>query len=171
MNDQTYMKLQDKVKRPVLQNINRNNAMFIQMVEQYEKWNSKSNEDYSREMYEEDIIKCLRQYDLDGYSLAKYLEETCYLEADADLVEILDGMYFVKQSLNQELLNQWVVENFLEITPDVIGKKVNANQNRSKYDNYYITTIRPETYEVTVSDNPNKKGGYVVGYENITFVE
>ena len=68
------------------------------------------------------------------------------------------------------MLKQWVKENFLTIPDDVIGKKVNAKQGYKKYENHYITTIRPDTYEVTISDNINKKGGYIVGFENVTFL-
>ncbi len=121
---------------------------------------------------EDDIFNCLFEYDLDGYNLAEYLKSKVNLAfCDAELVDILDDMIYVKKSLEDEMLKQWVKENFLTIPDDVIGKKVNAKQGYKKYENHYITTIRPDTYEVTISDNTNKKGGYIVGFENVTFVD
>jgi len=58
----------------------------------------------------------------------------------------------------------------LTIPDDVIGKKVNAKQGIRKYENHYITGIKPETYQVTVSDKIDKNGGYIVGFENVTFL-
>jgi hypothetical protein len=72
--------------------------------------------------------------------------------------------------LTKQIIGQWTKENFLEIPSGVIGKKVNVKQDNNKYENHYITTIRPDTYEVTISDDINKKGGYIVGFENVTFL-
>jgi len=174
MSEQTYMNLKDAVKRPVLseKTVNRSNKAFVRMVDSYQKWNESISADEPRETYEDDIFNCLFEYDLDGYNLAEYLKSKVNLAfCDAELVDILDDMIYVKKSLEDEMLKQWVKENFLTIPDDVIGKKVNAKQGYKKYENHYITTIRPDTYEVTISDNTNKKGGYIVGFENVTFVD
>jgi len=174
MSEQTYMNLKDAVKRPVLseKTVNRSNKAFVRMVDSYQKWNESISADEPRETYEDDIFNCLFEYDLDGYNLAEYLKSKVNLAfCDAELVDILDDMIYVKKSLEDEMLKQWVKENFLTIPDDVIGKKVNAKQGYKKYENHYITTIRPDTYEVTISDNINKKGGYIVGFENVTFVD
>jgi len=173
MSEQTYMNLKDAVKRPVLseKTVNRSNKAFVRMVDSYQKWNESISADEPRETYEDDIFNCLFEYDLDGYNLAEYLKSKVNLAfCDAELVDILDDMIYVKKSLEDEMLKQWVKENFLTIPDDVIGKKVNAKQGYKKYENHYITTIRPDTYEVTISDNINKKGGYIVGFENVTFL-
>jgi hypothetical protein len=107
---------------------------------------------------------------LDGYNLAEFLRDKVHLEPDAGLVDILDDMIYVKKSLEDEMLKQWVKENFLTISDDVVGKKVNAKQGIRKYENLYITGIRPDTYQVTISDDPKKYGGYIVGFENVTFL-
>ena len=173
MSEQTYMNLKDAVKRPVLseKTVNRSNKAFVRMVDSYQKWNESISADEPRETYEDDIFNCLFEYDMDGYNLAEYLKSKVNLAfCDAELVDILDDMIYVKKSLEDEMLKQWVKENFLTIPDDVIGKKVNAKQGYKKYENHYITTIRPDTYEVTISDNINKKGGYIVGFENVTFL-
>ena len=173
MSEQTYMKLQDKVKRPTLtnENINRENRHFKRVVDQYQKWCTDGGgyED-SRVTYEEDIIDCLFESDTDGFALAQYLSECKYIEPDSELVYILDGVSTIKDSLSKEIIGQWTKENFLEIPSDVIGKKVNAKHRYNKYENHYITGIKPETYEVTISDDFNKKGGWVIRYEDITFL-
>ena len=173
MSEQTYMNLKDAVKRPVLseKTVNRSNKAFVRMVDSYQKWNESISADEPRETYEDDIFNCLFEYDLDGYNLAEYLKSKVNLAfCDAELVDILDDMIYVKKSLEDEMLKQWVKENFLTIPDDVIGKKVNAKQGYKKYENHYITTIRSDTYEVTISDNINKKGGYIVEFENVTFL-
>lgn len=170
MVEQTYMKLQDKVKRPTLskEKVNRDNKEFKRLVDQYQQW---CQNDESRETLEEDIIKCLFEYDDDGYHLAEFLKEEVYIEPDSELVDILDNVSFAKDSLTKELIRQWTKENFLDIPSDVVGKKVNANQNLKKYENYYINSIYPETYQVTISEKFDKKGGWVINFENVTFVE
>jgi hypothetical protein len=140
------------------------------MVDNYQKWNESITADEPRETYEDDIFNCLFEYDLDGYNLAEYLKSKVYLEPDAGLVDILDDMIYVKKSLEDEMLKQWVKENFLTISDDVVGKKVNAKQGSRKYVNHYITGIRPDTYQVTISDDSKKYGGYIVGFENVTFL-
>jgi len=173
MTEQTYMNLKDAVKRPVLseKTVNRANKTFVRMVDNYQKWNESITADEPRETYEDDIFNCLFEYDLDGYNLAEFLRDKVHLEPDAGLVDILDDMIYVKKSLEDEMLKQWVKENFLTISDDVVGKKVNAKQGSRKYENLYITGIRPDTYQVTISDDSKKYGGYIVGFENVTFVD
>jgi len=173
MREQTYMKLQDKVNRPKFsrENINRENKHFKRVVDQYQKWCiSDGGYEETRETYENDIIDCLEEYDLDGFALAQYLSECKYIEPDSELVHILEDVTFVKSSLETEMLSQWVMENFLTIPDDVVGKNVNVKQGIRKYENHYITGIKPETYQVTVSDKIDKNGGYIVGFENVTFL-
>jgi hypothetical protein len=172
MSEQTYINLKDAVKRPKLskENINRENKHFKRVVDQYQKWCTGLGSDEPDETYEKDIISCLSKYDLDGYALATHLKDTVYLEPDSELVDILDGVSTIKDSLTKEIIGKWSKENFLEIPSDVIGKKVNVKQGYNKYENHYITTIRSDTYEVTVSDKIDKNGGYIVGFENVTFL-
>jgi hypothetical protein len=172
MSEQTYINLKDAVKRPKLskENINRENKHFKRVVDQYQKWCIDLGSDEPYETYEKEIISCLLKYDLDGYALATHLKDTVYLEPDSELVDILDGVSTIKDSLTKEIIGQWTKENFLEIPSDVIGKKVNVKQGYNKYENHYITTIRSDTYEVTVSDKIDKNGGYIVGFENVTFL-
>ena len=172
MSEQTYMKLEDKVNRPKLsrENINRENKQFKRVVDQYEQWCTSGGGYETRETYEEDIIDCLFEIDNDGFALAQYLSECKYIEPDSELVYILDDVSNVMYSLSKEIIGQWTKENFLEIPSGVIGKKVNAKQGYKKYENHYITGIKPETYEVTVAEVFNKKGGWVVRYEDITLL-
>ena len=172
MSEQTYMKLQDKVIRPKFsrENINRENKHFNRVVDQYEQWCKGCGGYETRETYEQDIIDCLFESDTDGYALATFLKEKSYIEPDSELVDILDGVSTIKDSLSKEIIGKWTKENFLEIPSDVIGKKVNAKHRYNKYENHYITGIKPETYEVTISDDINKKGGWVIRYEDITLL-
>lgn len=174
MTEQTYMNLKDAVKRPVFdaKTINRENPRFKSLVDSYQKWNqAEGYYEETRSIYEDDIIKCLCHYNLDGYNLAEYMKMSACIEPDSELVDILDDVLYVKSSLEREIEIQWVKENFLTIPDDVVGKKVNAKQGIRKYENHYITGIRPDTYQVTISDNIDKKGGYIVGFENVTILD
>ena len=173
MSEQTYMKLKDAVKRPKLskENINRKNKHFKRVVDQYQKWCTlDGGYEETRETYENDIIECLERYDLDGFALAQHLSEYKYIEPDSDLVHILEDVISVKSSLEIEIEIQWVKENFLTISDDVIGKKVNVKQGYKKYENHYITGIKTETYQVTVSDKIDKNSGWVIRYEDVTLL-
>ena len=173
MSEQTYMKLGDKVKRPILSanNINRSNKSFVRMVDQYQKWNEANSAQEPRETYEKDIIECLFEPDLDGYELAEFLKDKVYLEPDAELCEILDGMLFVKHALEDDLIFQWIKENFLTVPEDVIGKKVNGKAGFKTLNGYYITSIHQKRHQVVISDSPEKKNnGYFVNYETLEFV-
>ena len=177
MSEQTYMNLKDavKLKRPELdvKKINRENKHFKHLVDSYMNWNQpRGPYDYDepRSTYEDDIIECIGYYNWDGFALAQHLSEYKYIEPDSDLVHILEDVISVKSSLEIEIEIQWVKENFLTISDDVIGKKVNVKQGYKKYENHYITTIRPDTYEVTISDNINKKGGWIIRYEDVTLL-
>ena len=172
MSEQTYMNLKDAVKRPIfdVKNINRENPRFKSLVDSYQKWNQDDYFTEHRSTYENDIIECLERSDLDGFALAQHLSEYKYIEPDSDLVHILEDVISVKSSLEIEIEIQWVKENFLTIPDDVVGKKVNVKQGIRKYENHYITGIKPETYQVTVSDKIDKNGGYIVGFENVTFL-
>jgi hypothetical protein len=172
MSEQTYMNLKDAVKRPVFdaKTINRENPRFKSLVDSYQKWNQDDYFTEHRSTYENDIIECLERYDLDGFALAQYLSECKYIEPDSELVHILEDVSFVKSSLEIEIQIQWVKENFLTIPDDVIGKKVNAKQGYKKYENHYITGIKPETYQVTVSDKIDKNSGWVIRYEDVTLL-
>lgn len=173
MSEQTYMKLGDKVKRPILSanNINRSNKSFVRMVDSYQKWNESLTADEPRETYEKDIVDCLFEPDLDGYVLAEFLKDKVYLEPDAELCEILDGMLFVKHALEDDMISQWVQENFLTVPEDVIGKKVNGKAGFKTLNGYYITAIHQKRYQVIISELLEKKNnGYFVNYETLVFV-
>jgi hypothetical protein len=72
----------------------------------------------TRETYENDIIDCIFEFDLDRYKLAEFLKYKVYIEPDSNLVDILDGVSTIKDSISTEILSQWVKENFLEIPND-----------------------------------------------------
>lgn len=174
MTEQTFMKLGDKVNRPKFESakIDVNHPRFKRMVDKYVRWNDDS--DYtsaSREEYENDIRSCFDGWDLDGYHLAEHLKDKVYLEPDAELVDILDNTLYIKSEMVREITKQWVKENFLVISEDVVGKKVNCKIGYRKYENHYITGIKSETYEVTIAEDNTRKGGYVVGFETVTFID
>ena len=172
MSEQTYMNLKDAVKRPVFdaKTINRENPRFKSLVDSYQKWNQDDYFTEHRSTYENDIIECLNEFNLDGYRLADYLKTYKYIDPDSDLVSILDDVFHVKESLKNEVIKQWVKENFLTISDDVIGKKVNAHIGTRKFSGYFITSIDKDNYRVVISESDTKNNGYYVEFENVTFL-
>jgi hypothetical protein len=167
------MKIGDKVKRPILSanTINRSNKSFVRVVDRYQKWNESITADEPRETYEKDIFECLFEPNLDGYNLAEHLKSKVYIEPDAALVEILDDIFFVRKALEDDMIAQWVKENFLTIPEDVIGKKVNCKVGFKTFNGYYITSIEQNRHRVVISESPEKKNhGYYVNYETLEFV-
>jgi hypothetical protein len=170
-SEQTYMKLDDPVTRPKFSKkmIDREFEPFKRMVNNYAKWNEYGGVDDPIE-YENDIVACLLEPDLDGYYLAEFLKNKVWLEPNSELVEILDMASSVKYAIVNNAVKQWVKECCLTIPEDVVGKKVNAKQTGYVYEMHYITGISPETYEVTLSPDENRKGGYIVGFENVELI-
>ena len=84
MAEQTYMKLNDKVKRPVFNpdKIDTKNTTFTKLVNSYIKWFGEVIDADDRETYEKDILTLFKEHDLDGYHLAQVLEKTVYLEPE-----------------------------------------------------------------------------------------
>lgn len=174
MIEQTFMNLQDKVNRPKFdtKKVDVNYPRFRRLVDEYVHWSQDANYTFdARERYEKDILSCLEEHSLDGYDLAEHLKDTVWVEPDADLVDILDDAFYVKDAIVKEMIHKWVKENFLVIPENVIGKKVNCKNGWFTYENYYITQIRPDTYEVTIDLDPNRKGGTIVGFETLTFID
>ena len=174
MTEQTYMKLGDKVNRPKfdVKKIDVNHPHFKRMVDEYVRWNDdKDYKSSSREEYENDIRSCFDEWDLDGYHLAEHLKDKVYIDPDAELVDLLDNTLYIKSAMVREITKQWIKENFLEIPSDIIGKKVSCKIGLRKYENHYITGIKPDTYEVTISLDAKEKGGYIVGFETLTFID
>ena len=173
MEKQIFMQLKDSVLRPKLtkDKINKENASFKRVLQKYINWCKQEGDDQNIDEYTKDICMCIDQFNLDGYELAKYLEDYCGIMPDSELVNILDNIFFVKNDLTNEMLKSWVDENFLTIPEDVKGKKVNVTSGYNKYNNVYITTIKPDTYQVTVDEDPARKGGWVIDFENIKFID
>jgi hypothetical protein len=172
MIEQTYMNLKDAVKRPLFNSkpINRDNIRFKKLVDSYQRWSEGNDIQEPRSVFEDDIIECLNEFDLDGYRLAEYLKTHKYIDPDSDLVSILDDVFYVRESLKNEVIKQWVKENFLTISDDVIGKKVDAHIGTRKFSGYFITSIDKDTYRVVISASTTVNNGYYVDFENVTFV-
>ena len=159
------MKLGDKVKRPVLNidKVDSKNKHFKKIVDKYSRWIG-GNEEITE--LENEIRLCFKHYDTDGYALAKLLENDVGVEPDTNLVEILDEVGYIKKYLELDMYKQWVTENFLEIPSNVIGKFVKSKSLHFSREGY-INSIDDKTYQVTINTDFNKKGGYVINYEDI----
>ena len=163
--------ISNQIQRPSLnkENIDRTEPSFVRIVDEYYKWSS-AHDSVEREELEKDIINCILSYYIDGFELAKELERDVHITGDSELVDILDGISYTKDRQLKILIGKWVKDNNLTIPDDVIGKKVCVTQNFRTYNNHFITKIKPETYEVCISDKIDTQGGFIIKYENIKFV-
>jgi hypothetical protein len=182
--EQSFLQLKDAVKRPKFdpKKIDRADKQFTRLVDDYIRWCKTAgsyDESLPREDYENEIIFAIEEsvYEPDGYQLTKKMEEKFYFEADANLVSILDGISHTTYTLRENLYKNWVKENFLVIPESVLHKKVKFPRYSGLPDSLIegnITSIRPETYDVTIregSDHSFQPGGFIIHFENVKIIE
>ena len=58
----------------------------------------------------EDIAKCYYEH-IDGYELAKRLENDCSWDIQVDMIDSLDCMHCVVEGKHNEVLKKWVVDS------------------------------------------------------------
>lgn len=76
-----------------------------------------------------DLENVFNYYDLEGYALAKSLENRGYIP-DSNLVEILDRAYFIESKVVKDATTQWVIDNNI-VPAYAIG---------------HVVTYKPSTY-------------------------
>ena len=121
----------------------------------------------------EEIEACFQEieenglHQLDGYNLAKMLDENYCLYANSHLVDILDDCNNIAFHFYNEYLKQWVTEHNLVIPEDVKGKTV---INPEKHAGLIINNINHEKYTVTLGKSL-EFGGYIVNFEEVQISE
>lgn len=143
------------------------------LVDEYIKWcdgGKVVTNQPNRHEYEEDIISCFKKMNLDGYHLAKHLEEKSYVDADSMLVELLGDIDQIKRNIKTEIVKKWVIDNDMKLPDNIIGSKCKYKIGFASGMEGYITTLRPDTYEVCIDKDKTCKGGYVVGFENVILI-
>jgi hypothetical protein len=78
--------------------------------------------EWSGDEFQIDIntLKDAIQYNsLNGYVMAQNLENSCGIQPDVELVEILDDVWFIKKEVHDDIVKEWVKD--YNISP---GKKV-----------------------------------------------
>jgi hypothetical protein len=146
-----------------------NHPKLKRLVDNYVNWcQDPKYTDNPRSVYENDILNCLNSYYTDGYDLAKMLADDCGISPDSTLVDILENVYIIKNSILKEKITNWVKSENLTIPDNIIGKLASAKQYHNTYPNHFITSIYPDTYEVTLNEDKSKPGGYVIHFENVT---
>jgi len=123
------------------------------------------------DLYVEDIISCFNEMQTDGYYLATYLKDKSYIDPDTDLVNMLDGVSCIKRYITDEITEKWVIDNNMKLPDNIISKKCNYKNGYKKYEGYYITTVNPATYTVTIDKSKHRQGGIVCLFECITIIE
>ena len=70
-------------------------------------------------------IKLAIRYEIDGYAIAKSMEDNSFIEPDAELVEILDQASCHLRNALSEVCTEWVNQN--RLTGPAIGAKVTSS--------------------------------------------
>jgi hypothetical protein len=108
-----------------------------------------------------------------GYDLAKFLDSEFDFEPDAQLVETLDGTWFIADGFLNKAIKEWVYQ--YKIFPgNKIGDMVSININKRDIVTGEITAIDTDLAKYTVcceSQGHVKKGigthGSIVNFEDI----
>ena len=125
----------------------------------------------NRHLYEQDIISCFEEINLDGYNLAKHLEERAGVDANSDLVYLLDRVDCIKRVIKDKIIKSWVIENNMKLPENIKGRKCKYKLGFTSGMEGFITLLRPENYEVCVDKDNNRNGGYIVGFEDVTLID
>jgi len=129
----------------------------------------------NRHEYEEDIVSCLNEHNEDGYHLAKHLEEKTYVDADAQLVDMLGDIAQIKRNIKTEAVKKWVQDHDMKLPDNISGRKCTFFIGFVSDKEGIINGLRPETYEVVVKTDDTTHSsyntGYIVPFENITFID
>ena len=148
------------------------------LVDEYITWcdgGAEISNQPNRHEYEDDIVSCLNEYNEDGYHLAKHLEEKTYVDADAQLVEMLGDIAQIKRNIKTEATKKWVQDHDMKLPDNIIGRKCTFFIGFVSDKPGIINGLRPETYEVVVKTDDTKhstyNSGYIVPFENITFID
>ncbi len=133
-----------------------------------------TNQPYRHE-YEEDIISCFNEQNLDGYHLAKHLEKKACVDADSMLVELLGDIDQIKRNIKTEIVKKWVIDNDMKLPDNIIGSKCTFFIGFVYDKAGIINGLRPETYEVVVKTDNTKHSsyntGYIVPFENVNMID
>jgi hypothetical protein len=70
-------------------------------------------------------LKLAIRYEIDGYAIAKSMEDNSFIEPDAELVEILDQTSSYLHTALSEVCTEWVNQN--NLTGPAIGAKVTSS--------------------------------------------
>jgi hypothetical protein len=143
------------------------------LIKDYINWSD--SDEGTDEEYIEDIklifgeIEYYGIHVVDGYKLAKYLEDKVYLIADSMLVDILDSAPDIAYRHYDKALKDWVKNNDLVIPDDVYGKTIESTTSfkYKKFVGQNVVGIRPEKYEVVVNANPHLIGGTIIPFEDL----
>ena len=143
------------------------------LVDEYIKWcdGGEVVTSHARHEYEEDIISCFNEFHLDGYHLAKHLEEKSYVDADSQLVELLDDIAQIKRNIKTEIIKKWAIDNDMKLPDNIMESKCKYKLGFVTGMEGFITAVRPETYEVCIDKDLSRKGGYIVGFEDVTMID
>ena len=108
----------------------------------------------------------------DGYELAKSFEDEGYAP-NADLVELLDGVWYEKSQILSDAIKAWVVEDIIQ--PELtVGAKVKATIGGKLVDGEIVVVdIDRAQYGVWVASEGKEKGKhhYCVDYEKVNVCE
>lgn len=120
------------------------------------RWDS----DTGPEEWIEDLVKVRHHWD-DGYKFARALENSCHVDPDADLVDILDGAYSHLAMVHDRETRKWV--GIVGFQPaHAVGDVVTCSQGTGP-----INDIRVETAQYVVDVKRSGNGGYIINAEDI----
>lgn len=109
---------------------------------------------------------------MDGYEIAKRLDDTYHWDCDLELAEDLDGWGHCYSEKLRERQKEWAATADLG-APFEPGTRVTAIWGRDTYTGKIkeVYEFGPAQYVVEIDGRNNNGGGAVVDFENVTLLE
>lgn len=97
-------------------------AVADQLLDDVFAWTQREGDDHDRDDVASDLFDAIRPY-LDGYGMARHLENRHGWDSDSDLVEILDKVPLLLAKEAEKAIRHWVLDNDIK-PPCKVGDAV-----------------------------------------------
>ena len=111
----------------------------------------------------DEIAECFSEQ-IDGYELAKKLEEVCSWDITVDMIERLDYMHYEVEKLHNKILKQWIIDSDIK-PPFENGTKI----TRGVIDGIY--EHKPAHFLVKEYDCTDESSRLIIKFEDAVAVE
>lgn len=145
----------------------------LELLPRIQQWAASNGEADTEQQLEEtksNLIDAIKDsHDYDGYSIAKYLDDTHCWSPDSELVEELDSIHFLLSRFEEEHTKEWV--KFFKIKPELkVGDPVVFGHKLQYFGHIHEICESTAKYRIQkLHDDENRK--YISNYEDTKLAE